>query len=73
MRRRMMSVTHRSPSSGRRRDFLCREKAAILGLHDGDDVSFDRGMGLFYGVRSACTLGRFIEGLDLHSALGMNG
>ena len=47
--------------------------ADLLNQHrlsdDLDDAGFDRVMRLFYDAQSACTLGRFREGLDLYSAI----
>ena len=36
---------------------------------DLDDAAFDSVLRLFYEAQSACTLGRFSEGLDLYSAI----
>jgi hypothetical protein len=34
-----------------------------------DEVSFGKIMALFYEAQSACTMGRFDEGLTLYSAI----
>ncbi len=47
--------------------------ADLLNQHrlsdDLDDAAFDSVMRLFYEAESACTLGRFSDGLDLYSTI----